>query len=113
MALLAILDDGHTGIYAPDPDTPLQIPFGILPLKFYRFEEGVYITDGIDAAADFAGFRVVRFGNLSADDTMHRMSMYRGVDNAMTWNWEDAVIREDDDTLDHDSRVGDFVSYGC
>ena len=87
MRLLAILDDGHTGIYGPDPDSPLQIPSGILPLKFYRFEEGVYITDGIGSAAEYAGYRVRRIGKFESEYILDRLSAYRGVDNGMTWNW--------------------------
>ena len=51
MRLLAILSDGHTGIYGADPDTPLDINPATLPLKFYAFDEGTYIVDGIGAAA--------------------------------------------------------------
>jgi len=87
MYLLAILSDGHTGIYGPDPDTPLRMSPNTLPLKFFWFAEGVYIVDGIGSASEFAGSRVVRFGNLSAEETLQRLSKYRGVDNSMTWKW--------------------------
>lgn len=87
MGLLAILSDGHTGIYGAGPDSPLQISRKNLPLKFFGFAEGVYIVDGVDSAADFAGSRVLQFGDLSADETLDRLSKYRGTDNPMTWKW--------------------------
>jgi len=87
MRLLAILADGHTGIYGPDPDSPLEIGSKVLPLKLYWFAEGVYIVDGVGSAAEFAGSRVVKFGDLSAEETLKRLSSIRGVDNPMTWKW--------------------------
>lgn len=87
MRLLTILADGHSGIYGPDPDSPLEIGRKILPLKFYWFAEGVYIVDGIGPAAELAGSRVVKFGDLSAEETLKRLSSIRGVDNPMTWKW--------------------------
>ena len=87
MRLLAILSDGHTGIYGASPDTPLNINREILPLKFYVFDEGVYIVDGIGPAAELAGRRVLQFGDLSAEETLRSMSEFRGLDNPMTWKW--------------------------
>jgi tetratricopeptide (TPR) repeat protein len=87
MKLLAILNDGHSAIYGPDPDTPLQIAGKFLPLKFYWFAEGVYIVDGTGSDADLAGFRVLKFGDLPVEDVLARLSEYRGVDNPMTWKW--------------------------
>ena len=87
MGLLAILSDGHTGIYGPDPDSPLHLSGKTLPLKFFGFAEGVYIVDGIGPAAEFAGSRVLQFGGLSADETLARLSRFRGTDNSMTWKW--------------------------
>jgi len=87
MRLVAILSDGHSAIYGIDPDSPLQVSRNVLPLKFFAFAEGVYVVDGIGAAADFAGNRVLRFGSLSAEETLDRLSKYRGTDNPMTWKW--------------------------
>ncbi len=87
MRLLAILDDGHTGIYGPDSDSPMEIGRKLLPLKLYWFAEGVYITDGIGAAARNAGSRVVKFGDLPAEEVLERLASLRGTDNPMTWKW--------------------------
>jgi hypothetical protein len=87
MKLLAILNDGHSAIYGPDPDTPLQIVGKFLPLKLYWFAEGVYVVDGDGPGADLAGFRVLKIGDLPVEDVLARLSEFRGVDNAMTWKW--------------------------
>lgn len=87
MRLLAFLDDGHTAIYAPADDSPLDINPKLLPLKFYRFEEGVYVVDGAPEWQQLAGRRVVRIGKLAIGEILQRMSEYRGGDNSMTWTW--------------------------
>jgi hypothetical protein len=87
MRLLAFLNDGHTAVYGPGPDTKLEFERRVLPLKFYSFPGGLYIVDGTGEGADHAGSRVLRFGELSAEEVLRRMSEYRGVDNEMTWTW--------------------------
>jgi hypothetical protein len=87
MRLTAILDDGHTGIYGPDEDSPLQLNGDLLPLTFYWFEEGVYVINAAGLAAEFIGQRVISLGGLPAEEVLQRLSVYRGVDNAMTWKW--------------------------
>jgi tetratricopeptide (TPR) repeat protein len=85
--LLAFLNDGHTGIYGPGPDTTLVFNRASLPYKFYLFPEGLYIVEGAGEWASHAGHRIVRFGDLDAATVLQRMSRYRGVDNPMTWTW--------------------------
>jgi len=87
MRLLAVLNDGHTALYGPGPDTQLEFERRVLPFKFYSFPDGLYIVDGTGEGADHAGSRVLRFGELSAEEVLRRMSGYRGVDNEMTWTW--------------------------
>ena len=87
MHLLAILDDGHTAIYGPDDDSPCDFETRTLPLKFYLFREGLFVVDGQGAAVDHAGSRVVRIGDLTAEEVLARMQPYRGGDNPMTWTW--------------------------
>jgi hypothetical protein len=87
MRLLAVLGDGHTAIYGPGPDTPLDVDGRVLPLKFYWFAEGVYVVDGIGRAAEFAGSRVLKIGDITPEEALQRMSTYRGLDNAMMWKW--------------------------
>ncbi len=87
MRLVAVLGDGHSGIYGPDADTKLDFNSASLPYKFYEFPEGLYIVDGVGEWAAHAGHRIVRFGELDAAFALRKMSEYRGVDNPMTWKW--------------------------
>ena len=87
MRLVAVLNDGHSAIYGPDRDTPLALDGRALPLKLYWFPSGVYVVDGQGEAADLAGSRVLRFGDVDAAQVLERMAAYRGVDNAMTFRW--------------------------
>lgn len=87
MKLAAILNDGHTGLYGPGPNSKLPFERRVLPFKFYIFPSGLYIIDGAEDWGDFAGNRVLRFGDVTAEEVMKRMSAYRGVDNAQTWAW--------------------------
>ena len=87
MRLVALLGDGHSAIYRPDPETSLDFNTATLPYKFYLFPEGLYIVDGADEWDAHAGHRVVKLGSLDAATVLERMSEYRGVDNPMTWKW--------------------------
>jgi hypothetical protein len=87
MKLAAILNDGHTSFFGPGPNSKLPFERRVLPFKFYSFPSGIYIVGGAEEWADFAGNRVLRFGELTAEEVMERMSAYRGVDNAQTWTW--------------------------
>ena len=87
MKLLALLDDGHTAIYQPGEGSPAKINTLGLPLQFYRFQEGLFITDGVDSWSELAGHRVLRFGDLEATEVLRRMAPYRGGDNPTTWLW--------------------------
>jgi len=87
MELTALLGDGHTGIYGPTADSPLEIDQSTLPLRFYWFEEGLYIIDGLGEAARFAGSQVLRFGELSPAQVSGRLESVRSGDNDMTWVW--------------------------
>ena len=87
MRLLAILNDGHTGLFGAGADSPVDLNGAVLPFKMYLFEEGLYVTDGDGAFAERAGQRIVRFGDIDAGEVLRRMAPYRGVDNPMTWTW--------------------------
>ncbi|MFT5052048.1 MAG: hypothetical protein ACI8QZ_003479 [Chlamydiales bacterium] len=87
MKLAAFLNDGHTAIYGPAPDSSLDFDRRVLPFKFYAFPSGLYIVDGDGEWVDHAGSRVLRFGEVSDEDVLERESAYRGGDNAMTWTW--------------------------
>ena len=85
--LIAILSDGHSAIYGFRSDSPLDVSTKRLPLKFYRFPEGLFITDGSGEFSTHAGSKVVSFGELPSEEVMERLLEGRGLDNAMTWTW--------------------------
>lgn len=85
--LAVMLGDGHTGIYGPDPDSPLEFESGSLPVVFYAFNEGLHI---VDAAPDFErliGSRVMAFGPRTAGEVLSDLPTYIHHDNAMTPLW--------------------------
>ena len=87
MRLLATLDDGHTGLYGPDPDSPLTLNASMVPVKFYWFDEGVYVIDDATPEKKLLGQRVAKIGDLATEEVLTRLSKFRGVDNFMTWYW--------------------------
>ena len=87
MRLVAMLGDGHSAFYGPGPDSPLRLQAGLLPLTFYWFDEGLYVTHDHAAQGDLAGHRVIAFGGIPAESLLEQLAELRGVDNAMTWRW--------------------------
>ncbi len=87
MRLAALLDDGHTTLYGPGDGSPLDLDPAEIPLKFYWFEDGLFIVDADSAHKDLVGKRVGMFGTLDAETTLDKLSELRGVDNPMTFRW--------------------------
>jgi hypothetical protein len=63
--LLALLGDGHAGIY-PSPDDPEHRR--ALPLQFYWFEEGMFIIAATPEHADLLGAELLAIGDYSVAD---------------------------------------------
>jgi len=85
--LAALLDDGHTYFHGLGDDSPVTIDQRDLPLKFYRFSDGLFVVEASEAHADLVGARVVRFGDRPADDVEAGLAAFHGVDNFMTMRW--------------------------
>lgn len=85
--LMALLGDGHTGIYGPGPDTPLQFEGESLPVLFYQFEDGVHIVSAVGDADRWIGARVLAFGPRSTADVLRDLSDYVHQDNPVTPTW--------------------------
>lgn len=85
--LMALLGDGHTGIYGPGPDTPLRFEEESLPVLFYQFEDGVHIVNAVGDAERWIGARVLAFGPRSTADVLRDLSDYVHQDNPMTPTW--------------------------
>src|SRR3954447_23674620 len=91
--ILASIGDGHTRLTPPvDPSagfflghtsTPLPaddaLRFHHLPVRFYRYADGLFVTAAEDAA--LRGRRVVHLGMMSADEAMAAMMPFVSADN--------------------------------
>lgn len=85
--LLILLGDGHTGVYGPGPDSPLEFESGDLPLLFYRFDDGLFVVDAAGQARRWIGSRVTAFGPLSAEEVLDALPAYTYADNPMSVTW--------------------------
>jgi hypothetical protein len=66
MALLRPLGDGHAFIL-PDQGKPDQLA---LPVKFYLFSEGLFVTSAADEHRQLLGARVLTIGDHAVDDVL-------------------------------------------
>jgi len=78
--LVALVGDGHTSV-APTRDA--AIGFRELPIALYRFDEGLFVRAARADVADLAGARVLKIGDVAAEDAVARTMPYIGRDNAM------------------------------
>jgi tetratricopeptide (TPR) repeat protein len=78
--IMATIGDGHTNI-APTRDA--KIGFRALPVKFYLFKDGLFVRAARRENSDLVGVRVVKIGNLSAEETIRRAGEIVGRDNEM------------------------------
>ena len=75
MELVARVGDGHTLV---QPDVS-KLHF--LPLQFYLFKDGLFITETTPEWRDAFGGRVTRIGKLPIDDVLQQVSRYLARDN--------------------------------
>jgi hypothetical protein len=90
--LLALFGDGHTNL------VPFYMPVGgfaeMLPIGFYAFDEGVFVTRTHDAQAGLAGLRLVAIGDRPVAEVMAKLGELVGADNPQ-WqiNWAPVMLR--------------------
>lgn len=91
--IIASVGDGHTrltmpvdansGFFLGHTTTPLPaddaLRFHPLPVRFYRFADGLFVTAAENAA--LRGRRVLRFGTMSADEAIAAMQPFVSADN--------------------------------
>jgi hypothetical protein len=68
--LVARLGDGHSEFVAPESDHAFRMA---LPLRFFIFEEGVYVIAAGHEYRDLVGRRVIRIGELDVDEIQRRL----------------------------------------
>jgi len=67
LQLIASVGDAHTNL---EPDSSLGLRF--YPLELYSFDDGLFIRRADSAHVDLVGARVLRIGQVSADEAMAR-----------------------------------------
>ena len=70
--------DGHTTIWLPAGD---KLRANILPLQFFSFEDGIYITLAAPEYKQLAGKKILKIGNEPAENLLNRMREVTSVDN--------------------------------
>ena len=78
MKIVAMIKDGHTNV--------IPRPFfrsGIYPIKYYSFSDGIFIQKAAPEYAEMVGGRVVRIGNMSAEEAFKAVSQAAFADNEM------------------------------
>lgn len=78
--IVAMVGDGHTNI-APTRDA--KINFHALPVKFYIFRDGLFIRAARRENTELVGARVIKIGNLTAEEAIKRAGEIVGRDNEM------------------------------
>ena len=85
--LMAILDDGHSVVYGPTEESQGTYINRTLPLKFYDFDDGLFIVDATESLQHLIGSRVISLGEVTPKQAFNRLLDYRGIDNPVTIRW--------------------------
>lgn len=78
MKIVALVKDGHTNV--------IPRPFfrsGIFPVKFYMFSDGLFVQKAAPEYAEIVGGKVLRIGNLSAEEAFKIVGQAAFADNEM------------------------------
>jgi tetratricopeptide (TPR) repeat protein len=76
--MLAALHQGHTELF-------ISPGLRSLPVRFYLFPEGIFITDASGQYSDLVGSRVTSIGNVSAEEALRRVNTMQSVDGDMEY----------------------------
>jgi hypothetical protein len=63
------------------------VSFRVTPLKFYWFDDGIYVTGAIGTAARYVGYRLVGIGRQELDTTLAALRRVIAHDNEMGFRW--------------------------
>src|SRR5688572_5200089 len=78
--IAALVQDGHTNL-APTRDP--KVGFTTLPVKFYFFQDGLFVRAAHAPHAELAGAKVMRIGSMTPDQAYARVRELVGRDNEM------------------------------
>ena len=78
MQLVAMVNDGHTGI---NPLMDVAMGFHYYPVQFEQFSDALFIRSAAPQHASIVGARVVRIGDVSADEALTRAATTVGHEN--------------------------------
>lgn len=81
MRMVALIRDGHTLLIGTFP--PLGFT-SVLPIALRPFEDGLYVVAADSAHAAALGAKVVRMGDVSADEALARVASATSADNRFT-----------------------------
>jgi tetratricopeptide (TPR) repeat protein len=76
--IAAMIGDGHTNLY---PTRDAKVGFHILPVKLYLFSDGLFIRAAKKEQADLVGARIIKIGNLTAQQAVAKAGALVGSDN--------------------------------
>lgn len=79
MKLVAMVGDGHTGVYS----APITSPNGVYPVRFYLYEDGLFVQRAAPEFKNIIGGKVIRIGDVSATEAIERVSSIVWHDNEM------------------------------
>ena len=80
MELLSLITDDHTGIWIPGSKDFLSA-VRLCPIGLYPFSDGIYVSYADRRYADLVGRRVLRIGNLPAEEVLGRVARLMNGDN--------------------------------
>ena len=78
MRIVAMIKDGHTNIIPRS-----YFRSGIFPVKFYVFSDGIFIQKAAPEYAELVGARVIKIGDMSAEDAFKAVGTAAFADNEM------------------------------
>lgn len=78
MKTVALVRDGHTNVVPRE-----YFRSGIYPVRFYMFSDGIFVQKAAPEYAEIVGARVLKIGNLSADEAFKTVSQAAFADNEM------------------------------
>jgi tetratricopeptide (TPR) repeat protein len=81
LKIVGMVKDGHTAIF---PRSYFRT--GIYPVRFYLYQDGLFVRQAAPEYADAVGGRVIKIGNVSGDEALKLAGQLVAADNQMGVN---------------------------